>query len=180
MAGNLHCKKRLTIFPCPAGMSPTKLSLAGNNLIVHGEGEFGKWHPGWGRDYCSSCFTVYSLSVWYSEEHVWAQMLPLLYPNLSLCIFPWEYWNSKKRGTSMLPQPPKPYLRVSTAPREKFTLNKGTNIERYRIIKYLLDESWMSSVLYMLLYLTGFCTCWSFCQESFPILAIILAKGTRG
>ncbi len=25
----LHCKKRLTIFLSPAGMSPTKLSLAG-------------------------------------------------------------------------------------------------------------------------------------------------------
>jgi hypothetical protein len=29
----LHCKKRLTIFPPLAGMSITKLSLAGNNLI---------------------------------------------------------------------------------------------------------------------------------------------------
>ncbi len=25
----LHCKKRLAVFPFPAGMSPTKLSLAG-------------------------------------------------------------------------------------------------------------------------------------------------------
>jgi hypothetical protein len=29
----LHCKKRFAIFPSPAGMSLTKLSLAGNNLI---------------------------------------------------------------------------------------------------------------------------------------------------
>jgi hypothetical protein len=28
--GLLHCKKRLAIFPCPAGMSLTTLSLAGN------------------------------------------------------------------------------------------------------------------------------------------------------
>jgi hypothetical protein len=28
-----ECKKRLTIFPSPAGMSPTKLSLDGNNKI---------------------------------------------------------------------------------------------------------------------------------------------------
>jgi len=29
---HLHCKKGLTVFPSPAGMSLTKLSLAGNNL----------------------------------------------------------------------------------------------------------------------------------------------------
>jgi hypothetical protein len=29
----VHCKKRLSIFPSPAGMSLTKLSLVGNNLI---------------------------------------------------------------------------------------------------------------------------------------------------
>ncbi len=29
-----HCKKRLAIFPSPAGMSLNKLSLAGNNLII--------------------------------------------------------------------------------------------------------------------------------------------------
>ncbi len=37
-----HCKKRLAIFPCPAGMSLTKLSLDGNNLNIPGQGEFGK------------------------------------------------------------------------------------------------------------------------------------------
>jgi hypothetical protein len=30
---SLHCKKRLSYFPSPAGMSLTKLSLGGNNLI---------------------------------------------------------------------------------------------------------------------------------------------------
>jgi len=33
----LHCKKRLAVFPSPAGMSLTKLSLAGNNLIIPGQ-----------------------------------------------------------------------------------------------------------------------------------------------
>ncbi len=32
----LHCKKRFVIFPSPAGLSLTKLSLAGNNLIIPG------------------------------------------------------------------------------------------------------------------------------------------------
>jgi hypothetical protein len=32
----MHCKKRLAIFPSPAGMSLTKLSLAGNTLIRTG------------------------------------------------------------------------------------------------------------------------------------------------
>jgi hypothetical protein len=38
----LHCKERLGVFPSLAGMSLTKLSLAGNNLIIPGQGEFGK------------------------------------------------------------------------------------------------------------------------------------------
>jgi hypothetical protein len=38
----LHCKKRFSFFPSPAGMSLTKLSLAGNNLIIPGLGEFGQ------------------------------------------------------------------------------------------------------------------------------------------
>jgi|688.fasta_scaffold909391_1 hypothetical protein len=36
----IHCKKRLSFFPYPAGMSLAKLSLAGNNLIIPGKGEF--------------------------------------------------------------------------------------------------------------------------------------------
>ncbi len=38
----LHCKKRLATFQSPAGMSLTKLSLGGNNLIIPEEGQFGK------------------------------------------------------------------------------------------------------------------------------------------
>jgi hypothetical protein len=34
-------KKKMIVFPVPAGMSLTKLSLAGNNLIIPGQGEFG-------------------------------------------------------------------------------------------------------------------------------------------
>jgi hypothetical protein len=36
-----NVKKRLLFFPSPAGMSLTKLSLAGNNLITPVQGEFG-------------------------------------------------------------------------------------------------------------------------------------------
>ncbi len=36
-----HCKKRLAFFLFPAGMSLSKLSLAGNNLIIPGQEEFG-------------------------------------------------------------------------------------------------------------------------------------------
>ncbi len=39
---NLHCKKRFAIFPSPAGMSLTKLSLAGNYYIIPAQEEFGK------------------------------------------------------------------------------------------------------------------------------------------
>jgi hypothetical protein len=38
----LHCKKRLAIFPSPAGMSLIKLSLAENNLFIPGQAEFGQ------------------------------------------------------------------------------------------------------------------------------------------
>ncbi len=37
----VHCKKSFVIFLSPAGMSLTKLSLAGNNPIIPGQGEFG-------------------------------------------------------------------------------------------------------------------------------------------
>jgi hypothetical protein len=45
---NRHAKrylftvKNLTIFPSPAGMSLTKLSLDGNSLIIPVQGEFGQ------------------------------------------------------------------------------------------------------------------------------------------
>ncbi len=45
-----HCKKGLAVFPAPAGMSLTKLSLGGNNLIFPAQGEFSQWRPGWGRE----------------------------------------------------------------------------------------------------------------------------------
>jgi hypothetical protein len=38
----VHDKKRLATFQSPAGMSLTKLSMAGNNLIIPAQGEFGK------------------------------------------------------------------------------------------------------------------------------------------
>ncbi len=47
---SIHCKKRLTIFPSPAEMSLAQLSLEGNILIIPGQGEFGKLHPGWGQE----------------------------------------------------------------------------------------------------------------------------------
>ncbi len=37
----VHCKKRLAIFPSLVGMSLTKLYLAGNNLNIPGQEEFG-------------------------------------------------------------------------------------------------------------------------------------------
>ncbi len=37
----LHCKKSLAIFPSPAGMSLANLSMAGNNLTIPGQDEFG-------------------------------------------------------------------------------------------------------------------------------------------
>jgi hypothetical protein len=37
-----NVKKRIAVFLSPAGMSLTKLSLAGNNLRIPGQGEFGK------------------------------------------------------------------------------------------------------------------------------------------
>jgi hypothetical protein len=38
----MHCKKRLAIFPSPRlDVTNQQLSLAGNNLIIPGQGEFG-------------------------------------------------------------------------------------------------------------------------------------------
>jgi hypothetical protein len=36
----VHCKKRLVVFRSPAGMSLTKLSLAGKNFIISGQGDW--------------------------------------------------------------------------------------------------------------------------------------------
>jgi hypothetical protein len=38
---NVCTVKKLAILPFLAGMSPTKISLAGNNLIIPGQREFG-------------------------------------------------------------------------------------------------------------------------------------------
>ncbi len=38
-------KKGIAVFPSPAGISLTKLSLAGNNLIIPGQEEFGNRKP---------------------------------------------------------------------------------------------------------------------------------------
>ncbi len=45
---HMHCKKRLAIFPSPRrDVTNQQLSLAGHNLIIPGQGEFGLWQPGW-------------------------------------------------------------------------------------------------------------------------------------
>ncbi len=49
------------IFLSPAGMSLTKLSLAGNNWIIPVLGEFGLGHPGLGRGNRKPFFTLYLL-----------------------------------------------------------------------------------------------------------------------
>jgi hypothetical protein len=39
---SIHCQKKVTDFPVPSrGMSQANLSLAGKNLIIPGQGEFG-------------------------------------------------------------------------------------------------------------------------------------------
>jgi hypothetical protein len=47
---SIHCKKRISFFPSPAGMSLTKLSLVGNNLILPGQEDFGQLNPSRGRE----------------------------------------------------------------------------------------------------------------------------------
>ncbi len=49
-SSHIHCKISFAVFPSPDGMRLTKLPRAGNNLIIPGQGEFGKWHPGWRRE----------------------------------------------------------------------------------------------------------------------------------
>ncbi len=72
----VHCKKRFAVFPSPAGMSLTKPSLAGNNLIIPVLGEFGKWHPGWGRENREPFFTVYTVH-FICIPHSWKEWLTL-------------------------------------------------------------------------------------------------------
>ncbi len=57
-----HCKKSLAISPSPAGMSLTKLSLslAGKNLIIPDQGEFGSVTSRLGTGKWLTFFTVQS------------------------------------------------------------------------------------------------------------------------
>ncbi len=48
-------------------MSLTKLSLSENKLIIPARGEFGKWHPGWGRE----CRLPFFYSAWRGENFTW-------------------------------------------------------------------------------------------------------------
>jgi hypothetical protein len=83
----VHCKKRSAIFPSPAGMSLTKISLAGNNKISPGQGEFGKWQSGWGRkNRClfysvspvwSPCTSQFAVIPWIGQHNRWPLCLSL-------------------------------------------------------------------------------------------------------
>jgi hypothetical protein len=58
----LHCQKSLAIFPSPAGMSLTKLSLAGNNLIIPG-------HDSWDGKIPNHCYsTLYRQDLYFSFD----------------------------------------------------------------------------------------------------------------
>ncbi len=75
---SLHCKKRLSFFPFPDGMSLTKVSLAGNNLIIPGQGEFDLLTSRLGMGKSLTCFTVQLFnSVIYLRKLRWNQR-PLL------------------------------------------------------------------------------------------------------
>jgi hypothetical protein len=50
-----YAVKKVKDFPVPCGDQ----TLPGrSNLIIPGQGEFGKWHPGWGREKSLTFFTV--------------------------------------------------------------------------------------------------------------------------
>jgi hypothetical protein len=56
-----HCKKKVCDFPIPSRdvtYSYTILSPGENNLIIPGQGEFGKCYPDWGRENRQTFFTV--------------------------------------------------------------------------------------------------------------------------
>jgi hypothetical protein len=75
LALSLHCKKRLALFLSPAGMSLTKLSLAGNNLKVpkceiFDRSDFHYFYtmkPFWGDDFVVKILTYY-LNFWGSQD----------------------------------------------------------------------------------------------------------------
>jgi hypothetical protein len=81
--------KKVIVFLSPAGMSLTKLSLVGNNLITPGQGEIGWWHPGWGREIFYLFFTLYILkNVVYSAVIGWNYGLKLPHRDL------WRIWTN--------------------------------------------------------------------------------------
>jgi hypothetical protein len=58
--GQLHCKKRLAIFPSPAGLSQTKFALVGNSLINPGQGGLGSVTSRLGTGKPLTFFRVYT------------------------------------------------------------------------------------------------------------------------
>jgi hypothetical protein len=74
----LHCKKRLAVFPSPAGVSLTKLSLAGNNLfparetlvsdIPAGDGENDNFLQCNNWSYYIANHTVFTTTVYFSAS----------------------------------------------------------------------------------------------------------------
>jgi hypothetical protein len=82
-------------------MSLTKLSLAGNNFIIPGQGEFGKWHPSWGRENRQPFFTVLeprikSWYIWYG----WKKPAELLYLQRLLRLLLFLYFRNCANGHS--------------------------------------------------------------------------------
>ncbi len=63
----LYTVKKIIVFSVPiAGMSLTKFSLSGNNLIIPARGEFGEWHPGWGEGkHWTSFYSVIYHAGWF-------------------------------------------------------------------------------------------------------------------
>jgi hypothetical protein len=62
-AEDIPCKKRLPIFPSPAGMSLTRDQTLPVEewFFIPLQGEFGQWHPAWGRKKSVTFFTVYCI-----------------------------------------------------------------------------------------------------------------------
>jgi hypothetical protein len=44
--------KKVNEFPVPSRDDTNQTLPGGNNLTIPGQGEFGKRHPGWGRENC--------------------------------------------------------------------------------------------------------------------------------
>ncbi len=54
-----HWKIQRTLCPC---------TRFGKNFIIPGQGEFDRWHPGWGREKWLTFFTVYIERAWMSQN----------------------------------------------------------------------------------------------------------------